>query len=52
MGLLDLVKKNNKPSPMLATTLKKGKSADQCKCIDFFLSAEVAEKKKKGCLIL
>lgn len=48
MGLLSALLKNRKANPVLAAALKKGKSADQCKCIDFFLAPDV--KKKKGCL--
>lgn len=52
MGLLGMLNAKNgsaqKVNPFAAAMLKKGKSADQCKCIDFFLAIDV--KEKKGCL--
>ena len=46
MACLNFGKKASGNNPMLATLLKRGKSADQCKCIDFFVMPEQA---KKGC---
>ena len=51
MGLFDMFKKkdnNKQPNAIMLGMLKRGKSDDQCKCIDFFFAPEV--KKKKGCL--
>ena len=48
MGLLKIANKAKNANPIIATVLKKGKSVDQCKCIDFFFTPDV--KKKKGCL--
>ena len=48
MGLLNFANKTKNSNPLLATALKRGKAADQCKCIDFFFAPDV--KKKKGCL--
>ena len=50
MGLLNFLNKDGKgkPNPLMAEMLKRGKSPDQCKCIDFFIAPDV--KKKKGCL--
>ena len=50
MGCLFNFKKSNTavPNVLLASTLKKAKSPEQCKCIDFFLDV-AATKGKKGC---
>ena len=49
MGLFNFAnKKDGKPNFLMAETLKRGKSPDQCKCIDFFLTPDT--NKKKGCL--
>ena len=48
MGLFDFKNKKGAPNPAIAVMLKRGKSKDQCKCIDFFLTPDV--KEKKGCL--
>ena len=59
MSILNLLNKNNKNNAnnaananmILAGILKRAKSPEQCKCIDFFLGTEVPEKKKGlGCL--
>jgi hypothetical protein len=54
MALMDAIKKKSQEAAFQAMlrNLKKGKSADQCKCIDYFLTPddeEGAKKKKKGC---
>lgn len=48
MACLNFANKKAGPNPAIAAMLKRGKSDDQCKCIDFFLAPDV--KKKKGCL--
>ena len=54
MGCLDSFSKgnNNKANAaqLMLANLKRGKSADQCKCIDFFLAPEEEAGKKKGCM--
>ena len=52
MGCIDLSKFSKKganPNALFATQLKKGKSPEQCKCIDFFLGEDDGANKKKGC---
>lgn len=52
MSLLDLfggANKKNTPAVM-AEMLKRGKSPDQCKCIDFFVGVEGNGSSKGGCL--
>jgi hypothetical protein len=48
MGLLKIANKAKTANPIIANVLKRGKTPDQCKCIDFFFAPDV--KKKKGCL--
>ena len=52
MAFFNFNKKNNNATAnaLLAANLKKGKTPEQCKCIDFFLMESGQGKKKKGCL--
>ena len=50
MSLFNFKNTNNVAANVLiAANLKKAKSPDQCKCIDFFLNVEDANKKGCGC---
>ena len=49
MGIFNFGNKKGAANPLVAAVLKKGKSDNQCKCIDFFLAPEANDKKGCGC---
>ncbi|MBR2972149.1 MAG: hypothetical protein IKC61_04395 [Clostridia bacterium] len=49
-NLMGKKKDSAAPNVLMASVLKRAKSPDQCKCIDFFMGTEEGANAKKGCL--